>query len=129
MHAILRLSAIAAAVGLLAAGAQAEELDADGIRSLIAGKKVYLATPYGLELPLRYDAGGAVQGDVSGFTLARMFTPRETGRWWVDGGRLCQQWPTWYDGKSFCFTIRQTGDATISWTRDDGLQGTARITG
>lgn len=109
--------------------ASAQELDADGIREVISGKRVYLATPYGVELPLIYKSNGEVEGDVSGISLASMFTPRETGKWWVEGSSLCQQWPTWYDGKALCFTLRQTGENTLSWVRRDGLSGTARIAG
>lgn len=120
-------SAILASVVLSGGSAGAQELDGDGITSLIASKAVYLSTPYGVELPLRYGADGQVVGDVSGISLASMFAPKETGRWWVDGSKLCQQWPSWYDGKTLCFTVTKTGDASISWVRDDGLNGTARI--
>lgn len=120
----------AAALSLaVAAPAVAEELGPEAIKEAISGKKVFLATPYGVELPLVYKANGQVQGDVSGISMASMFTPRETGKWWVDGNRMCQQWPTWYDGKAFCFTLRQTGEGSLSWVRDDGLKGTARISG
>ena len=110
----------------LAGSALAEELDGAAIRSLIAGKKVYLSTPYGVELPLEYKRNGAVRGDVSGISLARVFTPSETGQWWVDGNRLCQKWPSWYDGTTACFSLRKTADG-IRWLRDDGLKGTASI--
>lgn len=77
----------------------------------------------------RYGADGQVTGDASGFKLAGMFAPKETGKWWVEGEKLCQKWQSWYDGKTLCFTVRRTGKAFISWTRDDGLSGTARIEG
>ncbi|MCO6385615.1 hypothetical protein [Aliihoeflea sp. 40Bstr573] len=118
------------ALGLLAtAPAVAQTLDGADIESLIGDKRVLLSTPYGLELPLRYSGNGDVTGDISGFTMASMFTPSETGRWWVDGDQLCQQFPTWYDGQTYCFAIEQTGERTISWRRNDGLEGTARIEG
>jgi len=113
----------------LATPAVAQTLEGSDIESLIGDKRVLLSTPYGLELPLRYSAGGEVSGDISGFSMASMFAPSETGRWWVDGGQLCQQFPTWYDGKTFCFAIEQTGERSISWKRNDGLEGTARIEG
>jgi hypothetical protein len=108
--------------------AVAEDLDGEAIRDLVAGKTVYLRS-YGLELPLRYRADGVVSGDISGLSIARMFAPKEQGRWWVDGQRLCQQWTSWYDGKVLCFTIRKTGERSISWTRQDGYSGKARIEG
>jgi hypothetical protein len=114
---------------LLAGTAVAEQLAGDRLRQTIEGKTIHLSTPYGVELPLRYAPGGTVTGDVSGIRLAAMFAPRETGRWWIDGEQLCQQWPTWYDGQTACFTIRLEGDERLSWVRNDGLSGTARIGG
>lgn len=107
----------------------AEPLSGDGIKKLVSGKNVFLKTPYGLEFPLRYNRNGTVSGDASGFSMAKMLAPKESGKWWVSGSKLCQQWKTWYDGKTLCFTVNQTGKSTISWKRDDGLAGTARIGG
>ena len=70
---------------------------------------------------------GAVSGDGSALGLGKFMAPKETGKWWVDGANLCQQWPTWYDGKATCFTIEKTGDSSLNWVRDDGKSGTARI--
>jgi len=124
-HLLAAVAAIAASVG---SAALAQDLDADGIRDLVSGKTVYLRS-YGLELPLRYSANGVVSGDISGISVARMFAPREQGKWWVEGRELCQQWTSWYDGKVLCFTIRKTGERNIAWTRRDGLSGKARIAG
>ncbi len=121
--------ALTLAALVAASPAIAEQLSGDRLRQTIEGKTVYLSTPYGAELPLRYETGGSVTGDVSGFSLTAMFAPRETGRWWIDGERLCQQWPTWYDGQQACFTIRLEGENSLSWIRNDGLSGTARIAG
>lgn len=105
----------------------AQNLNGEAIRDFIAGEQVYLATPYGVEFPLFYAADGSVTGDGSGTGLGKFFAPRETGEWWVEGANLCQQFPTWYDGKATCFTIEQTGENTLAWVRDDGMEGTARI--
>ena len=110
-------------------GAAAQDLSGSEIKKLISGEQVYLSTPFGVELPLNYKTNGEVTGNVSGISAASMFTPKETGKWWIEGARLCQQWPTWYKGRKFCFTIQQTGENTISWLRDDGASGTARIGG
>jgi hypothetical protein len=115
------------AMGLASAAFASGPLDGEAVRALVGGKRVLLKTPYGVELPLRYGADGSVEGDVSGIALASMFAPRETGRWWIDGNQLCQQWPSWYDGKALCFTVTQTGERSIAWVRQDGLSGTARI--
>jgi hypothetical protein len=113
----------------LAVPAAAAPVTGEGLRKLVAGRTVHLSTPYGIELPLRYQRDGRVSGDISGFRLARLFAPRETGRWWVDNDRLCQQWQSWYEGKTFCFTIRTAGEGRIRWIRDDGYSGSARIEG
>ena len=107
--------------------AAAEDLSGSEIKKLLSGEKVYLSTPFGMELPLTYKTNGHVVGGVSGISAASMFSPKETGKWWIEGKRLCQQWPTWYKGRQFCFTISKTGENQISWLRDDGTSGTARI--
>lgn len=106
---------------------RAEQLGGPEIRSLITGKTVRLSTPLGISLPLRYGSNGVVAGDISGFSMASMFAPKEEGRWWIDDGRLCQKWPSWYKGRTFCFTIKKLDTNRISWLRDDGASGTAVI--
>ena len=110
-------------------GAFAERLDQKEIVDFIGGKKVLLATGYGIEFPMYYRANGSVTGDGEGTTLGKFFAPKETGRWWVDGSQMCQQFPTWYDGKPLCFELKRTGDTTMIWYREDGKKGTARISG
>jgi hypothetical protein len=110
-----------------ASASQAAPLSGEEIKSLIGGKRVYLSTPLRIELPLYYKSNGTVVGNISGFSFARLFTPSEAGRWWVEAGRLCQKWPTWYKGKQFCFTISKVSAAKIAWTREDNYSGTARI--
>ena len=109
--------------------AVAQDLSGPEIKKLISGEHVFLSTPFGVELPLNYKTNGEVAGNVSGISAASMFTPKETGKWWIQGKQLCQQWPSWYKGRQFCFTIQKTGKSTISWLRDDGASGTARIGG
>lgn len=106
----------------------AEWLDNDGaIRSLVSGKKVFLKVPLGGEFPLHYRTDGRVTGDGTALGLARYFAPRETGKWWVAGGKLCQRFPTWYEAKTTCFRLRPAGDSRLRWMRDDGYSGRARI--
>lgn len=115
------------ALCLTAGAASAEQLDGPKIKKLIAGETVRLNTPFGIALPLRYRADGVVVGDVSGISAARMFAPKEEGRWWIEDNSLCQKWPSWYKGRQFCFKITSLGERRISWLRDDGARGTARI--
>ena len=125
----LRALVAAVAVSLPTAilPAAAEQLAGEQIRSMVNGKRVYLATPFGGEFPLFYKSNGQVTGDGTALGLGRYFAPRETGRWFVDGNRLCQQFPTWYKGKVSCFTLQKTGEASLRWRRDDGYSGRARI--
>lgn len=111
---------------VLAVGpALAEPLSGPEIKDRIGGELVRLSTPYGVTLPLVYRDDGVVSGDLSGFSVGAMLAPREEGRWWVKDDKLCQKWPTWYDGRTHCFTITSLGPDKIAWTRDDGLSGTA----
>lgn len=105
-----------------------EKLAGDELKRTISGKEVYLATPFGGEFPLNYRADGVVDGSGKAIGLGKFMQPTDTGRWWVDGSKLCQQWKSWYDGKPLCFTVQSLGENRISWVRDDGLSGTARIT-
>lgn len=114
-------------LALAAAPAVAEPLSGPEIRDRISGELVRLSTPYGLTLPLVYREDGVVAGDLSGFSIGAMLAPREEGRWWVKDDRLCQKWPSWYDGRTHCFTITSLGPDKIGWTRDDGLSGTAEM--
>lgn len=111
------------------ASASAEQLTGSDLKQFVNGKRIYLATPFGGEFPLNYKNSGAVTGDGTALGLGKFFAPKETGRWWVEGATLCQQWPTWYDGKPSCFRITKTGKQTLNWVRDDGRSGKARIEG
>ena len=104
-----------------------DNLAGDDLKRTISGKAVYLATPFGGEFPLNYRADGVVDGSGTAIGLGKFMQPTDSGRWWVDGEKLCQKWRSWYDGKPFCFTVQNAGENRISWVRDDGLKGTARI--
>lgn len=104
----------------------ASDLAGSDIKQLISGKRVLLSTKWGA-FPLRYEPDKQVTGDGSGLGMARFFAPKETGKWWITENQLCQQFPTWYKGRSFCFAISQTGPNEIKWVREDGYSGTATI--
>ncbi|MEL6920449.1 MAG: hypothetical protein AAFO77_05405 [Pseudomonadota bacterium] len=99
------------------------------MKNFVNGKRVYLKVPLGGEFPLFYQTNGNVSGDGTALGLGRYFAPKETGRWYVRGSQLCQQFPTWYDGEVSCFRIFKTGETTLRWTRDDGYSGRARVEG
>lgn len=107
-------------------GLAADKLAGDALKRHVAGKRIYLAAPGG-EFPLHYRQSGIVDGSGEAIGLGKFLAPKDKGRWWVEGENLCQKWEQWYDGKTFCFTVRPTGEKTINWVRDDGMAGTARI--
>ncbi|MCY0146805.1 hypothetical protein OEG84_03505 [Hoeflea sp. G2-23] len=121
--------AVASVCALLATGVRAEPLAGSELKDFVNGKRVYLATPFGGEFPLNYKRSGTVTGDGTAFGLGKFLAPKETGRWWVKGSNLCQQWPSWYEGKPTCFTITKTGERSLDWVRQDGRRGRARIEG
>ena len=119
--------ALATIISIAASGsAFASNLNDEQIKEVISNKKVVLKTTWGA-FPLRYDANKRVTGDGSGVGLARFFTPKETGSWWVASNKLCQKFPTWYDGQTFCFSLQKAGGNKLRWRRDDGYSGTALV--
>ncbi|MGL4729746.1 MAG: hypothetical protein ACRCWO_13440 [Bosea sp. (in: a-proteobacteria)] len=102
-------------------------LDGDGIRKKVTGKRIYLAAPLGGEFPLFYQRGGRVDGSGEAVGLGRWIRPTDSGRWWVQGDKLCQKWQTWYDGKTICFELTQVGQDRLRWVQDNGDTGVARI--
>jgi hypothetical protein len=129
----MKIGAFVLAAGLLlqagAALAGSDALAGDELRKAVSGKTVFLNIS-GFELPIRYDPSGRMSGKMS--TVAASFSrgdgSQDTGKWWVSGDQLCQQWRVWLDGKSFCYRLKQSG-STVYWSRDDGHSGTARIGG
>ena len=107
--------------------AAAAPLAGDSLKSFISGKRVYLAVPFGGEIPLNYRRNGVVDGSGEAAGLGKYMTPKDRGRWWVSGSRLCQKWQDWYDGRTFCFTVTKLSDGRIRWVRDDGKSGVARV--
>jgi hypothetical protein len=115
------------AAPVLPAVAQGEPLDNSGIKSLVTGKRIYLATPMGGELPLYYRANGKVDGTGEAVGLGKYLKPKDSGRWWVANNRLCQKWQEWFDGRTFCFKLNRISGTKVYWLRDDGSSGIARV--
>ena len=99
------------------------------LRKTVSGKTVYLKIS-GFELPIRYSAGGSMTGSMSmvAAALSRGDGASDRGKWWISGDQLCQRWTSWMDGKSYCYKLTLRGKA-ITWVRNDGRSGTARIGG
>ena len=123
---IHRLGAVVAIAMLASPALAGDNVAGEALKKLVAGKRIMLAAPGG-EFPLNYRRSGVVDGSGEALGLAKFLQPKDSGRWWVAGDKLCQKWTSWYDGKPFCFTIQATGSNSINWRRDDGYSGTARI--
>jgi hypothetical protein len=122
---------IAASLSLPAAAQATDEISlaGDALREAIVGKTVYLNVS-GFELPIRYLANGRMRGSMG--TVAASFSrgdgSSDSGKWWVENDQLCQKWISWMDGKSYCYKLTRNGD-NVTWVRNDGRSGTARIGG
>lgn len=116
------LSTVIHAVPVHAASMSGQE-----IRNSIANKRVLLETRFGVEFPLFYAANGSVTGDGTGTGLGQYFAPKETGKWWIANDKLCQQFPTWNNGKIVCFQLENEGNNRLIWTQDNGRTGRAKI--
>lgn len=123
---ILRAILLSAAI-MFPTYSYADVLSPTQIKQTIVGKRVLLATRYGIEFPLVYKSNGIVAGDGTGTGLGKFFAPKESGKWWIKGRELCQKFPTWYDGKTQCFTLQKIGGRNLKWQSKDGRSGTARV--
>lgn len=123
---LLCIALVATATGSLQAADESRYTSND-IKSEIIGKRIYLATPMGGEFPLNYRKSGVVDGSGEALGLGRFVKPNDTGKWWIDGDRLCQRFTTWYKGTPMCFELYKTGANNLKWIRNNGQVGTARI--
>lgn len=128
MENIMKLRAFILSLALISPSiSYAEVLSSTQIKQTVIGKRVLLATRFGVEFPLVYNSNGSVKGDGTGTALGRYFAPKETGKWWIKGQELCQKFPTWYDGLTQCFTLEKLGGNKLKWKSKDGRSGTARV--
>lgn len=118
------LVSLAQAAISIPAQAQMRKLGNAELKREIPGRVVYLNTLVGA-VPIRYLPDGSMVAQ-SKKIAPYMGRSRDTGRWWVNRGRLCQKWRNWLQGKMHCFTIRRRG-RFVRWVRNDGETGTARL--
>jgi hypothetical protein len=126
----LALGAVLVATGAAgAAETKSNALNGAELRKAVSGKTVYLNIS-GFELPIRYAASGTMVGSLGTIaaSLARGDGASDHGKWWIAGDQLCQRWTSWMDGKSYCYQLTLKG-TSVSWVRNDGHSGTARIGG
>jgi hypothetical protein len=129
----MRKSVFVVALLALSGSAFAAENDSkvlagNSLKEAVSGKTIYLMTPIGAEIPIRYKPNGTISGSISKTlaTLGGEKVSTDTGRWWVVREQLCQQWKNWSDSRSHCYKIRANG-GRVTWKRNDGESGTGRI--
>lgn len=124
---ILLIAALAGFTMTTSTAAISGDLNGPAVRKAIAGKTVYLSAS-GIVLPIAYHGNGTMSGrlKISTASLIGNAPTQDTGRWWISGDRLCQQWNRWQDRKSYCYELSRQGQK-VDWVRDDGRRGTARL--
>ncbi len=120
------LLALAAATPALS---EPQPLSGVALKKILSGKLVYLNTPYGITLPIRYRPDGTMQADagaLAGMLSSKGYVTRDSGAWWIAQGKLCQKWRNWLAGRAICYRLRKQG-RRVYWRSSDGYAGSARI--
>ena len=100
-------------------------LGEEALKQTLTGKTVHLDTPFGVAIPITYQAKGLMSGK-AGVLAFYLGAIADRGRWWVSEGKLCQKWFKWLDAQPSCMQLNRDGNKIV-WRRDDGLSGTATI--
>ena len=124
---VLVMALLALSGSAFAADDASKILSGSKLKEAVSGKTIYLMTPIGAEIPIRYQPNGTMTGRISA-SLAALGGEKasDSGRWWVVREQLCQQWNSWSDSRSHCYKLRTDG-GKVTWRRNDGETGTARI--
>ena len=128
MKRIFLIAALAGFTTTAAMAASSGDLNGAAVRKALVGKTIYLSTS-GIVLPIAYRSNGTMSGRLKVSTAALVgsgTSTQDTGRWWISKDQLCQKWNRWQGGKSYCYKLSRQGQ-NVSWVRDDGRRGTARI--
>lgn len=96
----------------------------DALQRMVSGRTIVLDTPVG-GVPIVYQANGTLAGKANGLQQAAGLKS-DSGRWWIDNQKVCQQWNTWLEGRQYCYQMRFEG-RLVHWTRSDGRTGTAKL--
>jgi hypothetical protein len=107
------------------ARAEPVALGDETLKPAIVGKTIHINTPFGVAIPITYHGNGLMSGK-AGVLEYFLGAEADRGRWWVEGGKLCQKWFKWLDAQPSCMRLTRDGNR-IFWRRDDGLSGTATI--
>lgn len=102
-----------------------KKLSGAEIAKIVPGATIRIDTPIGTTVPFRYNPDGKLSGE-AGAVAFFLGASRDTGRWWIDGSKLCHHWKIWFKAKPRCIWVRKTG-RRVAWRSDDGETGTATI--
>lgn len=76
-------------------------------------------------MPIRFGTDGMLAGE-AGELAPILGAPKDRGRWWVDGDKLCSKFFRWFDAEPHCITVARDG-SRLYWRKDNGDTGTATI--
>lgn len=96
----LRTAILGAALAVAPAASAAELTSADLKRLFPGNYSVTIFNSFTLQVNMRSN------GAMSGFAKGRS----DTGRWSIEGSRLCIAWNSWTKGRKGCSTLRRDGD-------------------
>jgi len=107
------------------AGAAPVGIPGSEIAGLVSGAKVELDTPLGKTISVRFATGGRLSGE-AGELASYLGAASDTGRWWIEGDRLCNKWLQWFEAEPQCLELKRSGQK-IHWRNQAGTGGTATI--
>ncbi|MDQ8700651.1 SH3 domain-containing protein [Hyphomicrobium sp. LHD-15] len=108
-----------------AALAEPVPVGGDELKKSIPGSLVEIDTPLGTKMPIRFGTDGMLAGE-AGDLAPILGAPKDRGRWWVDGDKLCSKFFRWFDAEPHCITLARDG-SRLFWRKDNGETGTATL--
>ncbi len=118
--AVLALGAMAGLhPGLTARGAE-PEVTGEAIRQFFSGSLTRVVSEIGEDVLIEWSADGTMRGTTRPGSfegiIAGTFEAGEhadTGRWSIEGDRLCWQWDNWLSGARDCYVAQDLGDGRL----------------
>ena len=96
-----RLLILTSAACLVSTIATAKTLTADDIKEKLIGKKQSFVTKDGFTGNVRYSKNGKAKLWKGNFTPSS-----DSGKWWFEGNKICNQWKVIRGGQPKCSSIR-----------------------
>ena len=104
---VLALSTLIIMIASGSASVAAErKLTGADIKKMFTNSTVYFKLQNRFDGIADYKTGGVLKGAVGS-------NSSDTGRWWVDGDKICRKWNRWADGKKDCATVEINGERTV----------------